>query len=267
MTPESVPNAPNGSDPTPNEIGLPAPSVASRFGPLAAALVAAILAWQVGATARADYDATFTRPANWGKMGAYEQSNYISGQHRRSRDVAETRNTAIAFGTLAAALALSLAWTGGWLAGSRPLPIRLVVGLGMALVGAGVVAGVTFVTVPLFYEHENPETGLLVPGLIHGAFAAVVGLVGGLALGLGRGGWKAAVMGGAGGLFGAIIGVVVYEMIVSVAFPLIRLESPLPPETVPHLLLHLTIVLPVAFLAASFAHPKGRKPDPVPTLA
>lgn len=247
----------------------PAPGAAPprpvRRSALIAALVAGLAAWLGGEAAYAWFVPVITYTPEYAKMADYEKADFRSAQLRRSRDAAETRNTAVAYGGLAAALAAALGLVGGL--SRRSAAAGLFAAVVGAVAGAAALYGVSALVVPLFYEYEDPNTGLLVPAATHLALFAAVGAAGGLALGLGRGGRASAVLGLLGGLVGGVIGTFAYEAAIAAAFPLLRISEPIPSEWLPRLLAHLCVAVASAgFAALSLPTPRPKStasPDPV----
>jgi hypothetical protein len=99
------------------------------------------------------------------------------------------------------------------------------VGILLGTIAAG---GLSLLLVPVFFNKYDPQSGdLALPLLTHGAIWSAVGSVGGLAFGLGLGGrnrWPTAFL---GGLLGAAVATVVYEVIGAVAFPSDHTDFPL----------------------------------------
>src|SRR5262249_13216604 len=109
-----------------------------------------------------------------------------------------------------------------------------------------------------------PDSGLVLPLLTHLGMAACVGAAGGLAFGLGRGGPGSAFRGLLSGLFGGMVGAVLYEMMVATAYPLVKVYEPIPTELVPRILLHFSVAVLTALVAGLNleARPEDRAAPP-----
>jgi hypothetical protein len=181
------------------------------------------------------------------KLGPYEQNEFITKRMVEARVRAESCNTAIAFGVLGALLGLALGRAGGIVIGSSRSGAR---GgrIGFAVAGAlGVV--MAFPVVPLYYKFASPTSGLAVPLATHAALLLPLAAACGLALGIGLGGRQTVVRGILGALMGALIAVLVFDMVNTIAFPLEQEPAPVPGERMARLLIHLCSALFVAGFA------------------
>ena len=101
-----------------------------------------------------------------------------------------------------------------------------------ALVGCAVgsIAGVSIslLILPNFYKNHDPQSQDLVwPMLTLGSICSAVGAAGGLAFGIGLGGrgrWMKSLV---GGLVGAALATVVYELVGAIAFPADKTDLPI----------------------------------------
>ena len=180
-----------------------------------------------------------------------------------------TRNAALAYGLLGAALGLALGLAGGSHAAHGPMRSR------GALIGlaAGAVAGAaaTPALLPIYFRTiiEDPlASGLTVPLLLHGGIWAAVGAAGGLALGIGFGVrraelWKIIL----GGLVGGLLGAIIYELIGAFVFPMSATTKPISESGVTRLIARLAVSIfsaAGAVLAVSDTEPSSigdRRPD------
>ena len=84
------------------------------------------------------------------------------------------------------------------------------------------------VLVPLYFRmHDRDRDDLILAILIHGGNWSVIGAAAGAAFGIGLGDWGRALRALLGGLLGAVAGVLVYEVVGGVAFPLDGTADPL----------------------------------------
>jgi hypothetical protein len=116
-------------------------------------------------------------------------------------------------------------------------------------------AGATYALCGVFHElfrasNEAFSKDLLRPLLMHGGMWLPAGLFGGLALGLGLGGWKRGIQTAFGGLLGAAIAVVAFEIVGALAFPTAKTAHPVATEAGARLLVHLCVAPLVAIVAA-----------------
>jgi hypothetical protein len=113
--------------------------------------------------------------------------------------------------------------------------------------------------VPLYYRFLDPEAGLGLPLLCHGSLLVVLGAAAGLALGIGLGGSRATVRSILGGISGAAIATVVFELVYALSFTQEAEPSLVPIDRPARALLCLATALLVAGFAA-FAVKDGGAP-------
>ncbi len=155
------------------------------------------------------------------------------------------------FTALGATLGLGLGLAGGLARRSASA------GAGAAVLGCvvGSLAGASssLLVLPTFYKNHDPQSqDLMLPILTVGSIASAVGAAGGLAFGLGLGGrdpWKKSP---AGGLVGAALGAVAYELVGAIAFPADRTELPISNTLVTRAMLHV-LVAGLAAVGSSLA--------------
>jgi len=82
--------------------------------------------------------------------------------------------------------------------------------------------------IPVFFRTVDPESGMLLGLLIHAGIWVPIGGAAGLAFGVGLGGRKWIVLALVGGLAGAALGTMAYEVVNALAFPDVRLDNPIP---------------------------------------
>jgi hypothetical protein len=160
----------------------------------------------------------------------------------------EIGNAALAFAILGGSLGLGLGLVGGLARGN----VRA--GLSAAGVGAvlGAVAGMaaSYCLIPVFQARfDMVEQDLMIPLLTQGGIWAAVGAMGGLALGIGLGGWDRMARCVAGGLLGGVLGTVVYELAGAFVFPLDKTYQPLSETASSRLLARLAVTLCIAATA------------------
>jgi hypothetical protein len=178
---------------------------------LGAALVAGFLAWGVGEKMYAYY-----RPSKAAYRGRYDFSAL-----NREQAIADQKNAVIAFGTFGALLA-SLVGAAGGLARRSVMATS---GATLAgLLGGGIGGGLAaYGLAPLFvrfYSDFNPL--LLLPVFVRGGICAVIGAAAGLAFGLGKSGPACALRSLTGGLLGSVLGIVAFESVNALLFPMDR---------------------------------------------
>lgn len=279
-TPPVEPIAPAGVAPPP-------PPVAARrragWGvALGLAIVAGLLAWWVGESIYARYE------IDWAKAppDARSQINYLESVKRYGRPL-QARRAAVALGALGGALGLGLGLAGGLARRStRSAALAGLVGL---LLGGAVGATLPAVAAPAYFRQhdriteadgvaeEDRNLGLLRIALVyHAAAWGAIGLVAGLAFGLGRGGDPAptprrvsaparAALGAVGGLIGGVIGAGVYEVLGAVAFIDASTTLPVATQPIPRLVGTLAVAILAAAIAVAATDPKPRRPRDRPS--
>ena len=132
----------------------------------------------------------------------------------------------LTFTCLGGFLGLAMGLTGGLARRSVPAGIRAAI-VGFVL-GAAAEAFLAYGVVSMFFKRYDPLAGdLALPLLTHGAIWLAVGAIGGLAFGLGLGGqgrWRSTLV---GGLLGAAVATVVYEIGGALVFASSKTELPL----------------------------------------
>jgi hypothetical protein len=175
---------------------------------LAAGLLAGLAAWGLCEALVAPYKL----PDHLiGKMGAGTEISRLT-------TAAAARRATITYTALGAALGLALGLAGG--VARRSIAGGLTAALLGAAAGAGAGFGGSRAVMPYFHQFGVQITdNLAVPILLHGAIWSAVGAVGGLAFGLGCGNPKSVGRATLGGLIGALLGTVGYELVGALAFP------------------------------------------------
>ena len=127
------------------------------------------------------------------------------------------------------------------------------------ILGAAAGALPSFAILPWQWQNRNDDpssTDLIMPLLIHGGLWCGLGAAAGLAYGLGRGGLKPRPLleGALGGLIGAAIGTVFYELVGAMAFPLAKTTSPFSATASTRLLARLSVAVFTALGAVVLLH-------------
>jgi hypothetical protein len=150
----------------------------------------------------------------------------ITARFVREAQGAATLEATIAFGALGAVLGLTLGLAGGFARGSAPAAWRAaMVG---SILGGAAGAGMSWALLPIYFRILDPDHGDLILAIgIQGGIWPVIGAAGGTAFGIGLGDRSRAVRALLGGLLGALAGVLVYEMVGAVMFPLDKTSNPL----------------------------------------
>jgi hypothetical protein len=170
-------------------------------------------------------------------------------EHARRIRVSQDRVATLSYGVLGALLGLALGAAGGMARRSPPAAITAAL-IGLVL-GAAAGAGTTFLILPWFRashaipsaDNATQELGLALA--THGGIWITVGAAAGLALGLGLGGGRVA-RAIIGGILGAAVATVIYEVGGAIAFPLDRTYQPTAMAPGPRLLAHLAVALCVS---------------------
>lgn len=201
------------------------------------AVVAGVAAWAAGESPLVRFRAS--------REAVSMMGGQVIETSPRTRALASLRGTSAAFGILGGLLGLALG-----IAGTVPCrPTRrawIPPALGLAL---GAIAGALppWVVIPLSNRTEDLSGADLGRSMmIHTALWVAAGGVAGLAWGLGAGGRDRALKGLMGGAIGAIVGVVIYDLIGGLAFPLAGTGLPRSTTPTTRLLAYLLIALGTA---------------------
>jgi hypothetical protein len=218
---------------------------------IASAIAAGLLAWAAGEATGDIFRLTAEelRSGDAGQMGR-EANAYLQGSRRVT-----TRNTAVYYAILGAALGTTLGLAGGL---SRRSARGAIAGGAAGLVAGGALGAlISLALIPVFLRnYDAARPSLFLPLMVHGGIWAAIGAAGGLGLAVGRGAGPSGVAGiTSGGLLGAVLGTVVYEVVYAIAFPLALSEKPVPGELSARLLAHLIVALSVGLGAAWAARP------------
>jgi hypothetical protein len=186
---------------------------------LTAGLISGFASWLIGETLHGRF-----RPVE-------ATSGARASAEMKARSVAEAKaaeafEASLAFGSLGAVLGLTLGLAGGSARGSaRAALIAAIVG---SFLGGAAGAGMSRVLLPIYFRILDPDHGdLTLAILILGGIWPVIGAAGGAAFGIGLGERGRAVRALLGGLLGALAGVLVYEIVGALVFPLDKTSNPL----------------------------------------
>jgi hypothetical protein len=179
------------------------------------------------------------------------------------KDVADGRNSALAYGILGGATGLALGVVAGL--SRRSARGALVGGLTGLALGCVAPALVSPWVVPFhraLYAPESPD--LKLPVLIHGAIWCALGVGAGLGFGVGLGGWRRAASAALGGLVGAALATLLYDVVGAAAFAGSRADLPIPDTAAARLLGRVLVASGVglgAALAVREAGPRRQAVD------
>jgi hypothetical protein len=128
------------------------------------------------------------------------------------------------------------------------------------LLGGGIGGGLAaYGLTPLFvryYSDYNPL--LLLPVIVRGGICAVIGVAAGMAFGLGKSGPAGALRSLTGGLLGSVLGIVVFESVNALLFPMDRNDNAIPTTAIARLLCYLCVAVGVAAGAVYFGRDRSR---------
>jgi hypothetical protein len=190
----------------------------------------------------------------------------------KARQAGTTREAMLTTALLGGLLGLGLGVAGGVVRGSGRS--AAIAGLSGLVLGAGAGALATLALMPVYYRFYNPDKDdLIVAILIQGAIAAAMGAGAGAALGVGiAGGWGGArtregrgivLRALAGGLLGAIVGILIYQIAGAIAFPRAQTSKPLSASSGSRLLAQAAVAVLVALGAVKgVLQPSSPAPTP-----
>jgi hypothetical protein len=196
-------------------------------------------------------------PANYESLGMYDKPDVLSAVLRKETPGVESKNTAVAYGLLGAAIAGALGLAGGLARRSgRSGLITAVVGV---LAGGAIGAIMSAVLVPVFFRELTDETGMMLGLMVHAGIWVPIGAAAGLALGVGLGSSRAMALALIGGLAGAALGSMAFEVINALAFPNARLDMPIPELRSSRILAALSVAVCTSLGAALGLQERKRK--------
>jgi hypothetical protein len=247
--PETIPAQSLTAPRDPHEATPGAPGASTLLAiALMAGVVAGLVSWGVG-------EATIESFTPSGRLAPEVSRSMVKATEERSRRSiqATTYRAMAAYGALGAAMGLALGLAGGLSRRSATMGL-MAAGLGLVLGGAAG-AGATRGLVPIYFQAmrtsvDHLSSDVATPLIVHGGIWTAAGLAAGLALGLGLGGWRCAVPAAIGGVLGAAVATVLYEIGSPFAFPGASTADPFASDRFARLTAHLGVAVLVALGAA-----------------
>jgi hypothetical protein len=187
---------------------------------LMAGLIAGFSSWLIGEKYHGRFDPVVVKSKSPRSSRAEINARFIAKQ---AGDISETT---LAFAAMGSVFGFTLGLAGG--VARRSARAALIAAL-VGLVLGGVAAGaITWVIQPFYYKYLDSDTNdLLMAVLFHVVVCCSIGALGGLAFSIGLGDRKRCGSIILGGLIGAMAGVLVYEVVGSIACPGDGITSPL----------------------------------------
>ncbi|WP_422922927.1 hypothetical protein [Singulisphaera sp. PoT] len=207
---------------------------------IVAGAAAGLASWRVGEWAQAYFAPTF-------EMSKELSSNAVSSAQEigRQKRLAVQQVASAAYGSMGAVLGLLLGACGSpWRGGLR----RVIAAMAGAVLGGTLCWLCTRLMLGIYWRAfmesaTHLSHDVLFPILIHGGMWAGAGLGAGLAFGLGGEGWKSPAIAALGGIVGAILGTLVFDVLGGIAFPLASTTNPIPATANARLLVHMSVCL------------------------
>ncbi len=202
---------------------------------LAAGLAAGVVAWGIGEMVLVP------------EVGIRANKEHKIGV---SPSTAGIQNGILCFGALGAATGLGLGLVGGMIGGSVLRSI-LAGAAGLVLAG-GLAAGVSWLILPVYFDHAR-EGDMTYSLMAHGGAWIAVGAGAGLAFGIGLGRWRGLARGLVGGAGAAMIATILYEFGGGLLFPSAYTDRPISPIWQGRLAARLlvTVLIAVGLVLAS----------------
>jgi hypothetical protein len=171
------------------------------------------------------------------------KASYILRKVLSTRKIADSKNTAIVYGTLGGFLGLALGLLGTFLR-AQPRAANTTAATGLLL---GIAAGAipSFALVPYYLDNFDPRSTIALPFFVHFGLWAGIGGAAGLALSIGMGCWRKLVRGFVGGMGGVFAGTLLYHLVNPTLFPL-DLDFPVPTRETSRLIAALCVSLGAA---------------------
>lgn len=236
----------------------PPASIPGRNRAWTAALVAGVVAtgltWGAGEASVGRFE-----PEATGHPERGPQHGFIAPEAAQR---AERQDAALSYGLQGAILGLLLGLAGAAARGSaRP---TITAGLAGLALGGVLGAAVSYGVFGLVARLVGPGNQEMLPALLgHAAAWSAVGASGGIAFGLGLGGRTSAARAAFGGLAGATLAAVIYEVVGAMLFPIDKTADPISATATARLFAHaLGDLLPTLGIAAAIA---TASPAPAPT--
>lgn len=227
---------------------------------LAAGIIAGLVGGLAGELNYKRFEPVVVLLPNWKSLSPYVKSDHLANELRTKTPPQEVKNAALAYGVLGAVLGLGLGLVGGMARGLRASLTAATVGAILACAAAAIASRLM---VPVFYRNIDPENAALMPFFTRSVIWVAVGAFAGLAFGLGRGGANRIIAGFCGGLIGAALGSVLFEVTTVMFFALVRQLELIPTVPKLRLLSHLLVAVPTALgaaLAAGGPTKSGKEP-------
>jgi hypothetical protein len=175
---------------------------------LTTALVGGLVSWLVGEMVYRSYQGDLLPRLNI----------HPDPEDLRRLQAARVMSTTITFSILGGILAILQGFAGGLV--RRSFGAAAEAGSLGLISGAAATAAVAAIVVPVFFKLHDPQaSGLLLPLLCHGAIWGSIGAAGGLAFAIGLGDRFLVLKAIAGGIAGALVATVLYEIVGAVGRP------------------------------------------------
>jgi MFS family permease len=219
------------------------PATTSSSAASVKALIVGILVAVAGAWIAADLADRFRTTEN-----VQRSVKYSGLKHELSSTTLEigraTQNAAVAYALVGAILSLILGVTAGCFLGRFSISRVLVAGLAGIVLGASFGAASSYGLTPIYF-HRMGTADVTLSLLIHLGIWTAVGAASGVAFGLGSGSRDVLVRSLVGGITGAALGTVLFD-ISGAFFPLAHTERPLSEEAGTRLAANIVLCLCVA---------------------
>lgn len=223
---------------------------------LAAGILAGVGAWLIGEPLHSRFEVPLSAA-----RGIPTQEE--AAEAARAQATGEARAAAAAYGTLGLVLGLALGVVGGLLRGG--VRTAGTAGLAGAVLGGLVGAAAPQILIPIYSRLYNPDNDDLILSIaIIGSLCGLIGAVSGAAFGYGLGGRRLVPRALVGGLLGAVAGVLIYEIVGAIAFPLDQTTRPISESAGSRLLARFAVATLTAVGAywTTTLEPRGQTPQP-----
>ena len=199
--------------------GRPLPPARVWALALTAGLIAGFASWLIGESVHGRFAPPDTRTGR--RLSAADFKS-----RTMAKDAAQELEATLAYGSLGAVLGLALGLAGGCARGSARA--ALIAAIAGSILGGTAGAIMPRVLLPVYFRMHNPDRDdLMLAIMIHAGNWSVIGAAAGAAFGIGLGDRGRALRAVLGGLLGAGAGVLVYEIVGGIAFPLDGTADPL----------------------------------------